>query len=296
MNRRCRRKSAGNAFRFLWEKNWIQQTSSHDAQYAAKAKGADIVKQWDAVLDGRTRDSHRRVDGEIRELDEKFSNGLMFPGDPSGSAAEVINCRCTSNTRSKWGLDEDELETLKERAAFFGLNKTKDFEDYKKKYLNISSEPLENNAKSSKINAGAIAGAYTNKNDPDGKKRDKHAEGYYESVRNSNKQEIVTAISKNSGSGAEYVSKMYDHLFINKYDLDKGHTHFDPDYYIAESVQRLREGKNIQNHDRVLIYHEAMEYDLMNVEGLGYEAAHELASRAFNYQKELDRWLDENEK
>lgn len=140
MNRRCRRKSAGNAFRFLWEKNWIQQTSSRDAQHAAKAKGADIVKQWDAVLDGRTRDSHRRVDGEIRELDEKFSNGLMFPGDPSGSAAEVINCRCTSNTRAKWALDEEELETLKERAAYFGLDKTKDFEDYKKKYLSASEQ------------------------------------------------------------------------------------------------------------------------------------------------------------
>lgn len=124
----------------MWEKNWIQQTSSHDAQYAAKAKGADIVKQWDAVLDGRTRDSHRRVDGEIRELEEKFSNGLMFPGDPSGSAAEVINCRCTSNTRAKWALDEEELETLKERAAYFGLDKTKDFEDYKKKYLSASEQ------------------------------------------------------------------------------------------------------------------------------------------------------------
>ena len=122
----------------MWEKNWIQQTSSRDAQHAAKAKGADIVKQWDATLDGRTRDSHRRVDGEIRELDEKFSNGLMFPGDPSGSAAEVINCRCTSNTRAKWGLDEDELETLKERAEFFGLDKTKDFDDFKKKYLSAA--------------------------------------------------------------------------------------------------------------------------------------------------------------
>ena len=122
----------------MWEKNWIQQTSSRDAQHAAKAKGADIVKQWDAVLDGRTRDSHRRVDGEIRELDEKFSNGLMFPGDPSGSAAEVINCRCTSNTRSKWALDEDELETLKERAAYFGLDKTKDFEEFREKYLSAT--------------------------------------------------------------------------------------------------------------------------------------------------------------
>lgn len=118
----------------------IQQASTMDAQKVAKSKGADIVKQWDAVLDGRTRDSHRRVDGETRELEEKFSNGLLYPGDPSGSAAEVINCRCTSNTRAKWGLDEDELETLKERAAYFGLDKTKNFEDYKKKFLGTTDE------------------------------------------------------------------------------------------------------------------------------------------------------------
>lgn len=66
-----------------------------------------MVKQWDTVLDGKTRDSHRRVDGEIRELDEKFSNSLMFPGDPSGDAGEVINCRCTSNTRARWALNAE---------------------------------------------------------------------------------------------------------------------------------------------------------------------------------------------
>ena len=116
----------------------IQQTSARDAQYAAKEKGADVLKQWDAALDGRTRDSHRRVDGEIKELDEKFSNGLRFPGDPQGSAAEVVNCRCTANTRARWGLDEDELETLKERAEYFGLDKTDSFEEYTNKYLKAS--------------------------------------------------------------------------------------------------------------------------------------------------------------
>lgn len=116
----------------------IQQTSTRDAQQAAKAKGANVLKQWDAALDGRTRDSHRQVDGEIRELNEKFSNGLMFPGDPNGSAAEVVNCRCTSNSRARWALDEDELQTLKERAEYFGLDKTKNFEDYTNKYLKAS--------------------------------------------------------------------------------------------------------------------------------------------------------------
>lgn len=116
----------------------IQQTSTRDAQYAAKKRGADVVRMWDATLDGRTRDSHRMVDGEIRELDEEFSNGLMFPGDPSGSAAEVVNCRCTSDTRARWALDEDELQTLKERAEYFGLDKTKNFEEFREKYLDAS--------------------------------------------------------------------------------------------------------------------------------------------------------------
>jgi len=111
-----------------------------DACYKAKAKGADMVKQWDSTLDSRTRESHAIVDGEIRELDEKFSNGLMFPGDPSGGAAEVINCRCALLQRAKWALDEEELQTLKDRAAYYGLDKTDSFEDYKAKYLKAAEQ------------------------------------------------------------------------------------------------------------------------------------------------------------
>ena len=118
----------------------IQNTASRNAALEARAHGADLLKKWDASLDGRTRDSHRQVDGEIKELDEKFSNGLMFPGDPDGGAAEVVNCRCTSNTRARWALGEEELQTLKDRAEYFGLDKTDSFEDFKKKYLK-AAEP-----------------------------------------------------------------------------------------------------------------------------------------------------------
>ena len=48
-----------------------------------------------------------------------------------------INCRCAVLQRARWALDQDELETLKERAKYYGLNKSKDFEDFKNKYLNI---------------------------------------------------------------------------------------------------------------------------------------------------------------
>lgn len=57
---------------------------------------SDVVeeKEWIATLDDRVRDSHLMLDGETRPIDEPFSNGLMFPGDPSGDPDEIINCRC----------------------------------------------------------------------------------------------------------------------------------------------------------------------------------------------------------
>ena len=125
------------------EGHGVQVQAAVDVQHKAKAAGADIVKQWDAALDGRTRDSHRMVDGEIRELDEKFSNNMMYPSDPAGGAAEVVNCRCALLQRAKWALDDDELEVLKERAKYFGLDKTKDFEDFKNKYTEAAKVAAE---------------------------------------------------------------------------------------------------------------------------------------------------------
>ena len=117
------------------EGHHVQVNSSYETSQGAKKKGADVLKQWSAALDGRTRESHARVDGEIRELDEKFSNGLKYPGDSAGGAAEVVNCRCALLQRAKWALDEDELETLQERAKYFKLDKTANFDDFKQKYL-----------------------------------------------------------------------------------------------------------------------------------------------------------------
>jgi len=129
----------------------IQCQAGMDACYKAKEKGADVVKQWDATLDSRTRESHQAVDGQIRELDEKFSNGLMFPGDPSGGAAEVINCRCALLQRARKALDEEELEELKKRAEYFGLDKSDTFEDFKQNYIEKSNLlPLDETVKITK--------------------------------------------------------------------------------------------------------------------------------------------------
>lgn len=61
----------------------------------AEEKGVDLDQMWMAVLDGRTRHSHRWLDGEIRPVGEQFSNGLEYPADPHGDASEIYNCRCS---------------------------------------------------------------------------------------------------------------------------------------------------------------------------------------------------------
>lgn len=124
----------------------IQNQAALDAQHEAKDKGADIVKQWDATLDDRTRPDHALADGQIREIDEPFIVGgeqLDAPGI-GGSAEQVINCRCACLQRARWALDEDELKTLEDRANYFGLDKTNEFEDFKEKYLQAVENGGEN--------------------------------------------------------------------------------------------------------------------------------------------------------
>lgn len=126
----------------ITETHRIKEEASQDARVEAKKKGANIVKQWDATLDHKTRDTHRRLDGQIREIDEPFEidgKRAMHPGG-FGLAEEDCNCRCVALTRAKWGLDEKELETLKERAEYFGLDKKDSFEEFKRKYLDAVKE------------------------------------------------------------------------------------------------------------------------------------------------------------
>lgn len=120
----------------------IQVQSAMDAQKIAKSKGADIVKQWDSTLDGNTRDLHRLLDGQIREIDEPFEAGGIQVDAPGmfGDPAEDCNCRCCLLQRARWALDDDELQRLKDRVAYFGLDKTADFDEYKEKYLKVIDE------------------------------------------------------------------------------------------------------------------------------------------------------------
>ncbi|MBQ8279497.1 MAG: hypothetical protein IJZ23_06925 [Roseburia sp.] len=139
----------------------IQCKASMDACNKAKSKGADVVKQWDASLDKRTRDSHAQIDGEIKELDEKFSNGLMYPGDPSGSAGEVINCRCALLQRARWALGNDYTKWSPDAPVVISddgttqltVIETKNYKDFQKQYKQ-ASERVRSNVQ--KMNDGFV--------------------------------------------------------------------------------------------------------------------------------------------
>lgn len=92
----------------------IQSQANYDAQVKAKSKGADIVKIWSAALDAKTRDSHFKLDGQQKEIDEPFvygKNKAMFPGE-FGVAHLDINCRCRAITKARWLLDADQTKML----------------------------------------------------------------------------------------------------------------------------------------------------------------------------------------
>ena len=126
----------------------IQCQATMDACYNAKDRGANIVKQWDATLDGRTRDSHSAVDGEWKELDEKFSNGLMFPGDPSGRAEEVIHCRCALLQKSRDSLKNGFTKMNNFTKQLETFESPEDYAEFKKAFFSKENKAYMNHVQS----------------------------------------------------------------------------------------------------------------------------------------------------
>lgn len=93
----------------------IAETEVHSAvQFgaynAALRSGRTLVKRWNTMEDDRVRDfwqgasySHTSAAGQKKALDIPFqirhisggTEALRFPGDPEGSAGNIINCRCS---------------------------------------------------------------------------------------------------------------------------------------------------------------------------------------------------------
>lgn len=103
--RLCRELATGNENKM----RMFARTALNEAQNAGRQQqmndahkmGIEVEKEWIAVHDSRTRDSHRYLDGRRVPYNKPFVSLLgeiRFPSDPTADAADVFNCRCTMVT------------------------------------------------------------------------------------------------------------------------------------------------------------------------------------------------------
>lgn len=78
------------------ESGRVTSVTRQQSQQHAKDLGIKAEKKWVSTLDGDTRNNHRKLDGQIRAIDEYFEVGGLKALQPHmfGIASEDCNCRC----------------------------------------------------------------------------------------------------------------------------------------------------------------------------------------------------------
>lgn len=276
---------------------------SHCAKYVGKVYIDDVYSGGKAS------------DGDYPLLSEAIEDGLFHPNckDSTSTYYEGIT---TLKPVSDDELKElDRRRKLEEHKSYYDnqAEKNQRIADYsldsdnkriyqqrantcKKKAAEIENKLNVSVAKSGEsgiIKSGANYGAYTNKNDPLGRKRAKSAEDFYTQIRNRNRSFEIKAVAKNTGYSEDDIDTIFAHVFELEHLFEDGSVHrFYPDYYMQHSWMRLREGKNIQKHDETLLKHELAEAKIMG-KGIDvvYEKVHAEVEKIYNYQKELLEYL-----
>lgn len=115
----------------------ISQEATYNVQVEAKKNGADIVKEWDATLDSKTRPSHQFLDGQIVDIDKPFKNAdgdeALYPGG-FGIASEDINCRCCVVQRAKWNLNNKFTKMNGETNKLMEFKNKEDYDKFKAEF------------------------------------------------------------------------------------------------------------------------------------------------------------------
>lgn len=208
--------------------------------------------------------NHVQMEGKTVKTGELFDlgNGVkaVAPGQ-SGSAANDCRCRC---------FLEYELMTPEEFAKAVG-----------EKSMVSTAGQLKRKADGGTINSGGISGALN----PNSKEADEHAKQYYESIRHM--KEDVDNIANNIGWKREAIEQIKNYIFRDEHDMIEGRKRFDPSYDMAQSWQRLMEGKYIKEQDLVLLKHEYLELKLVG-RNMTQDEAHIEASKKHNFAKYLE--------
>ena len=132
----------------------------------------------------------------------------------------------------------------------------------------------------SPLNSGAFSGA---KKTPGWQER--HAELYYEEVRNRKPYVDAAKIAKYTNDfTAEQIEDIRQHMFVRIQPLDNGtiFARFDPDFDQAQACQRLTEGEGSKT-DLIMLHHEYLELTEMRINGYNYKKAHSIANKSYNW-------------
>lgn len=246
--------------------------------YNGKSYTEYEATQVQRAMERKIRSTRRELIG----LDE------LIKGGDSGAKVDFDNLSVRlkkQETKLKDFCKNTDRRVDKFRVQVNGFDKS-----VSQKAVWAEKKSVANSSKSGIIKDTKMSGALN----PDSKRAQEHANRYYESVRHMKND--VNKISKNTGFSKDEISKIKEFIFMKKHDLGGIEPeYFYPSYEMAESWQRLIDGKNIQKHDMTLLKHEITERQCME-QGYSQSEAHKIAEQKFNYSKECKDYYAEIDK
>lgn len=239
----------------------------------------------------------RRTSGKCCAWCADLAGRYRYEDAPSDVYARHDNCTCTvdfvtNNYRQDvWSKRKYALSPTQRRAILDNIPKPTRYTREQAK--NLQDSVLNRVANSGNGGIIRVSGAISGALNPNSKEAQEHADQYYESVRHMTND--INRIAKNTGFSEELIDHIKKFIFLDEHELNGERKRFDSSYEMAQSWQRLIEGKNILPHDLTLIKHEEMERDLM-LQGYNQDEAHRITSETYNYSKEANEYYGEIER
>lgn len=269
----------GDKVSMLYPKKYYKDKESLLAELKKSATEGSMPK-----IGGRNIDIYTTTHEFAHTLSERLTSTLYGKDEGFWDEIESIYFDYKKNGRGVLGkyASTNQNEFLAEAfaEAKLGVNPS----EYSSKVLGTVDKYFGKSVVKSKDSGIIMLGARII--DPDGDAGVKFAEMYYDEIRSFSTD--VEKIAKNMGKSEKDIKQIKDYLF------ESG---FDSDCAIAQSWQRLMNGKDVKTHDKTLIEHELLEMRIKkeNPE-IEHWKAHEMATKKYNYQREAAEYYGSLEK
>lgn len=227
----------------------------------------------------------RRVSGHACEWCRNLSGTYDYHSEPDDIYRRHERCRCTveynpkddrgvQNSHSKKWREEQKRARIEERKQV-GLSQYLSNAAGAKNYYRDSQDDF---LKSKEVI-----------------RQESYAYRQYDAIKNSNQSIEKRKIYSNISEYMKDFSKQdidiaFNHVFNDIHELENGLSLFKPDYDMAQSWNRLINGKSIQEHDLILLRHERLEHDYMYViDSLDYDSAHAKTNKTYDYNSSIPK-------